>query len=108
MADVLQAAIEDGQQAVWAGGFAAAPVVLRITSTSNGLPAALTDGKTYRMSTTEDCYVRQCKGTMTAATGNAYLIYAGTEYLLPVYNGFTNVVAITTAASGYLYIQSSK
>jgi len=85
-----------------AGKLTAAPSVLRITSASNGLPAALGNG-VYRIVADVDVYVRQCNATMTVATTNASLLPSGTIEFIGVTASARNIVGITGGGSGYLY-----
>lgn len=85
-----------------AGQLTAAPVLLRLTSASNGLPAGLPRG-IYRLVADCDCYVRQCNSTMTVATANATLLPSGVVEFTGVTASAQNIVGITGGASGYLY-----
>jgi hypothetical protein len=80
---------------------------LRITSTSNGIPAAANLGAgTYRIRPTVDCYYLQINTGTTVTTLNAFFLPGGLDEDLPVVktHGPINIVAITGGESGYLYI----
>lgn len=97
--------IEAGIQQEFGGDFKSAPVILRVTGTSNGLPTVLSNGVTYRMVSTVDCYIRQTDGAMTVATSNATPIFAGVVYRLPVgISGDSNIVGITAGGTGDVYL----
>jgi hypothetical protein len=96
--------LSDSVGEIIAGHFTTAPVNLRVTTASNGLPAAtnLTEG-TYTMVATAACYFLQINSATTVTTLNAYYIAEGDTRDLPVTGrGPINVVAITASGSGYL------